>query len=69
MATVNVNNITKHADVIALCGTKVGKVNHLEGSYKIKLTRNKAGSHHLITLFWINEIKGNQIRFNIDLKK
>jgi hypothetical protein len=66
MATINVNDITKHADVIASCGTKVGTVDHLDGSDKIKLTRNEEGSHHLIPLSWVNEIKDNQVLLNVD---
>ncbi|NNG82236.1 MULTISPECIES: DUF2171 domain-containing protein [Acinetobacter Taxon 24D] len=66
MATINVNDITKHADVIALCGTKVGTVDHLDGSDKLKLTRNEEGSHHLIPLSWVSEIKDNQVLLNVD---
>ncbi|MFD1437377.1 DUF2171 domain-containing protein [Acinetobacter terrae] len=66
MATINVNDITKHADVIASCGTKVGTVDHLDGSDKIKLTRNEEGSHHLIPLSWVSEIKDNQVLLNVD---
>lgn len=66
MATINVNDITKHADVIASCGTKVGTVDHLDGSNKIKLTRNEEGSHHLIPLSWVSEIKDNQVLLNVD---
>ncbi|GAA0754313.1 hypothetical protein GCM10010203_15930 [Actinomadura yumaensis] len=32
MNTLNINDIKKHADVIASCGTKVGTVDHLEGA-------------------------------------
>ncbi|OTG77697.1 hypothetical protein B9T23_04230 [Acinetobacter terrae] len=66
MATINVNDITKHADVIASCGTKVGTVDHLDGTDKIKLTRNEEGSHHLIPLSWVSEIKDNQVLLNVD---
>ncbi|TCH61233.1 DUF2171 domain-containing protein [Acinetobacter sp. ANC 4862] len=69
MATINVNDITKHADVIALCGTKVGTVDHLDGSDKLKLTRNEEGSHHLIPLSWVSEIKDNQVLLNVDSKE
>ena len=66
MATINVNDITKHANVIASCGTKVGTVDHLDGTDKIKLTRNEEGSHHLIPLSWVSEIKDNQVLLNVD---
>ncbi|CAB1221403.1 DUF2171 domain-containing protein [Acinetobacter bouvetii] len=66
MATFNVNDITKHADVIATCGTKVGTVDHLQGTDQIKLTRNEEGSHHLIPLSWVSEIKDNQVMLNVD---
>jgi len=38
MATINVNDITKHADVIALCGTKVGTVDHSRSSSRYRST-------------------------------
>ncbi len=37
MSTLNINDIKKHADVIASCGTKVGTVDHLEGENQLKL--------------------------------
>lgn len=37
MNTLNINDIKKHADVIASCGTKVGTVDHLEGENQLKL--------------------------------
>ncbi len=36
MNTLNINDIKKHADVIASCGTKVGTVDHLEGEKSVK---------------------------------
>ena len=46
MSTINVNDIKQHATVIAACGTKVGDVDHLEGSNQIKLTKHGDGHHH-----------------------
>lgn len=48
MSTLNINDIKKHADVIASCGTKVGTVDHLEGENQLKLTKTKMIN---ITLF------------------
>ena len=41
MNTLNINDIKKHADVIASCGTKVGTVDHLEGENQLKLTKDE----------------------------
>lgn len=53
--------IKEHMDVIASCGTPVGKVDHLEGSDKIKLTKaddlEHSGHHHLIPLSWVDHVE------------
>lgn len=63
MDNFNIEEIKKHANVIASCGTKVGTVDHLEGENQLKLTRDDDpdGQHHLIPTSWINEIKDNEI--------
>ncbi|MZY04793.1 DUF2171 domain-containing protein [Acinetobacter pittii] len=64
MNTLNINDIKKHADVIASCGTKVGTVDHLEGENQLKLTRDESGQHHLIPTGWIGEVKEEQVILN-----
>ncbi|MBJ9704805.1 DUF2171 domain-containing protein [Acinetobacter calcoaceticus] len=64
MSTLNINDIQKHADVIASCGTKVGTVDHLDGENQLKLTRYESGQHHLIPTAWIGEVKENQVILN-----
>ncbi|MCG9515115.1 DUF2171 domain-containing protein [Acinetobacter pittii] len=64
MNTLNINDIKKHADVIASCGTKVGNVDHLDGENQLKLTRDESGQHHLIPTGWIGEVKENQVILN-----
>jgi len=64
MNTLNINDIKKHADVIASCGTKVGTVDHLEGENQLKLTRDESGQHHLIPTGWIGELKEDQVILN-----
>ncbi|ADI91517.1 DUF2171 domain-containing protein [Acinetobacter sp. IRS14] len=64
MSTLNINDIKKHADVIASCGTKVGTVDHLDGENQLKLTRDESGQHHLIPTGWIGEVKENQVILN-----
>jgi len=64
MDTLNINDIKKHADVIASCGTKVGTVDHLEGENQLKLTRDESGQHHLIPTGWIGEVKEDQVILN-----
>uniref|UniRef100_UPI002103590D DUF2171 domain-containing protein n=1 Tax=Acinetobacter pittii TaxID=48296 RepID=UPI002103590D len=61
---LNINDIKKHADVIASCGTKVGTVDHLEGENQLKLTRDESGQHHLIPTGWIGEVKEDQVILN-----
>ncbi|OTU43007.1 hypothetical protein CAT37_11600 [Acinetobacter pittii] len=64
MNNLNINDIKKHADVIASCGTKVGTVDHLEGENQLKLTRDESGQHHLIPTGWIGEVKEDQVILN-----
>ncbi|WP_044100859.1 DUF2171 domain-containing protein [Acinetobacter pittii] len=64
MNTLNINDIKKHADVIASCGTKVGTVDHLDGENQLKLTRDESGQHHLIPTGWIGEVKEEQVILN-----
>jgi hypothetical protein len=64
MNTLNINDIKKHADVIASCGTKLGTVDHLEGENQLKLTRDESGQHHLIPTGWIGEVKEDQVILN-----
>ena len=53
----SVSDIREHMDVYASCGTKVGKVDHVQGS-QIKLTRNDSpdGQHHLIPTSWVAKV-------------
>lgn len=50
-------DIREHMDVYASCGTKVGRVDHVEGS-SIKLTKNDSpdGMHHTIPLSWVAKV-------------
>ncbi len=64
MNTLNINDIKRHADVIASCGTKVGTVDHLDGENQLKLTRDESGQHHLIPTGWIGEVKEDQVILN-----
>ena len=54
---VNRSDIKEHMEVYASCGTKVGKVDHVEGD-SIKLTRNDSpdGQHHRIPLSWVAKV-------------
>ncbi|OTG81624.1 DUF2171 domain-containing protein [Acinetobacter sp. ANC 4648] len=66
MTTINTLDIKHHSEVIASCGTKVGNVDHLEGSNQIKLTKHGDGHHHLIPTSWVSEIKGEKIMLSKD---
>lgn len=52
------SEIREHQDVLASCGTKVGRVDHVEGNF-IKLTKNDSpdGRHHLIPLSWVSSVR------------
>jgi hypothetical protein len=45
-------------DVIASDGVKIGTVDHLEGTDKIKLARSTSpdGQHHYIPLTWVDHV-------------
>lgn len=60
MTSVNITDIKEHSNVIASCGTKVGDVDHLQGS-DIKLTKHGDGKHHLIPSSWVGEIRDDQV--------
>lgn len=65
MSTVNVNDIKEHAQVIAVCGTKVGDVDHVQGS-EIKLTKHGDGKHHLIPAAWVAGIRDGELHLSKD---
>jgi hypothetical protein len=50
--------IKEHMEVIASDGQKVGLVDHLEGSDKIKLAKQGApdGKHHFIPVNWVSRV-------------
>lgn len=50
--------IKEHMDVIASDGQKVGQVDRMEGSDKIKLAKHDSpdGKHHFIPLDWVNRV-------------
>ena len=62
----SVADIKEHQEVYASCGTKIGKVDHVEGD-KIKLTKNDSpdGVHHLIPLSWVAKVH-DHIHLNKD---
>ena len=53
--------IKEHMDVVCSCGTKIGKVDHLDGD-SIKLTRSDptaGGQHHWIPSEWVDRVDQN----------
>jgi hypothetical protein len=64
-----VADIKEHMEVYASCGTKVGKVDHVEGD-SIKLTKNDSpdGQHHKIPLSWVAKVH-DHIHLNKDHKE
>ncbi len=69
MTAISVENIKKHAEVIASCGTKVGDVDHVEGKDQIKLTKHGDGHHHLIPISWVSEATDNKIVLTKDAQE
>lgn len=55
----HVELIKEHMEVLGSDGQHVGTVDHLEGSDKIKLTKNDEdadGLHHFIPLAWVEAV-------------
>ena len=52
------SRIAEHMDVIASDGSKVGTVDHMEGTDRIKLTKTASpdGQHHFIPLSWVDHV-------------
>lgn len=52
------SQIRPHMDVIASDGTKIGTVDHLDGTDKIKLTKTESpdGQHHFVPLTWVDHV-------------
>ena len=51
--------VKEHMEVYASDGERVGTVDHLEGSRKIRLTKGDPtshGHHHLIPLDWVHSV-------------
>jgi hypothetical protein len=56
---LDTSQIKEHMDIISSDRKTVGKVDHLEGSDKIKLTRQSSPDgqhHHFIPASWIDHI-------------
>ncbi len=55
----SVSKIQEHMDVISSDGKMVGKVDHLDGTDKIKLTKQSSPDgqhHHFISLSWVDHV-------------
>lgn len=55
----DVSKIKEHMDVISSDRKMVGKVDHLDGAGKIKLTKQSSPEgkhHHLIPLSWVDHV-------------
>lgn len=55
---IKATEIKEHMDVMSQDGEKVGVVDHMEGTNKIKLTKNDSpdGKHHLIPLSFVDHV-------------
>ena len=55
---VDTSKIAEHMEVLSSDRKTVGKVDHLEGTDKIKLTKTDSadGKHHLIPTSWIDHV-------------
>lgn len=63
MMHINLDDIQVHADVVDSTGHPVGKVDHVQGTDQIKLTKQDGtdGKHHLIPVAWVKEVNNNQV--------
>ena len=62
---VDVNSIKEHAEIVGSDGQHVGTVDHLEGTDRIKLTKQDQdanGQHHYIPLSWVKSVEGGKIQ-------
>ncbi|TWI55520.1 hypothetical protein IQ22_01444 [Pseudomonas duriflava] len=62
---VDINSIQEHAEVIGSDGQHIGTVDHMEGSDRIKLTKQdqeSQGKHHYIPLSWVKSVEGGKIQ-------
>jgi hypothetical protein len=68
-STGSLANIKEHMDVYASCGTKIGKVDHVQGD-TIKLTKHDSpdGQHHTIPTDWVAKVH-DHIHLNKDHKE
>lgn len=53
---VNPNQIQPHMAVVCSQGGQFATVDHMQGSDKIKLTRDDQGKHHFIPLSWVTSV-------------
>lgn len=53
---VQASQIKPHMPVVCSEGGQFATVDHMEGSDKIKLTRDDAGKHHYIPLSWVTMV-------------
>lgn len=56
-AVGSLSDIREHMDVYGSCGTKVGRVDHVEGNM-IRLTKSDSpdGRHHMIPTSWVAKV-------------
>ena len=52
------SQIKEHMDVISSDRKTVGKVDHMDGTDKIKLTKTSSpdGKHHFVPLSWVDHV-------------
>lgn len=55
---ISADQIREHMEVRAADGAHVGTVDHMDGSSRIKLTKNDStdGQHHYIPLDWVDHV-------------
>ncbi len=52
-------SIKEHMEVVGADGVHVGKVDHMDGQDKVKLTesdKDAEGEHHFIPLAWVDHV-------------
>jgi len=60
------SKIKGQMDVVCSCGTRIGKVDHVDGDM-LKLAKNdptSGGKHHWVPLDWVDGVDGKTVRLN-----
>ena len=61
------SQIREHMEILGSDGQQVGKVDHMDGSTRIKLAKQDTaarGQHHFVPLDWVKSVDGQTVRLS-----